>query len=148
MYISHGNMTLTKLLTYTTVIALAVDRCKGRIKHEMTFCSSSTFHFHLGEGHIASTVYCSGVAFQQIYRGHSSSNFVIFAKLCSFSNFSFTSPTSQLILQPFRRFTYVAAHSTTLPFPHIRHNSFSKPLFRFSYVICSSLTSPGQPPMM
>ena len=47
----------------------------------------------------------------------------------SFSNLSFTSPTSQLILQPFRRFTYVTAHSPTLPLLHLRHSSFSNPSF-------------------
>ena len=47
----------------------------------------------------------------------------------SFSNLSVTSPTSQLILQPFRRFTYVTAHSPTLPLLHLRHSSFSNPSF-------------------
>ena len=41
--------------------------------------------------------------------------------------FTVTSRTSQLILQPFRRFTYVTAHSPTLPFLHLRHNLFSNP---------------------
>ena len=50
-------------------------------------------------------------------------------ELCSFSNLSVTSPTSQLILQPFRRFTYVTAHYPTLPFLHLRHSSFSNPSF-------------------
>ena len=50
-------------------------------------------------------------------------------ELCSFSNLSITSPTSQLILQPFRRFTYVTAHSPTLPLFHLRHSSFSNPSF-------------------
>ena len=71
-----------------------------------------------------------------------------------------SSPTSQLILEPFRRFTYVTAHSPTLPLLYLRHSSFSnpsvasptpqlilEPLFRFSYVTGSSLTSPGEPPM-
>ena len=72
----------------------------------------------------------------------------------SFSNFSVTLPTSQwaeLILQPFRhftyvishsssrRFTYVTAHSPTLPSLHLRHSSFSNPSF-------ASPTSPGEPP--
>ena len=118
----------------------------------------------------------------------------------SFSNSYIASPTSQLILQPFRRFTYVTAHSTSLPLLHLRHrhftyvtahsptlpplylrhssiyspsgvsptsqalhlrhNSFSNPCaalptsqlvlqpFRcFSYVIGTSRTSPGEPPM-
>ena len=47
------------------------------------------------------------------------------------SKLSVTSPTSQLILQPFRRFTYVTAHSPTLPLPHLRHSSFSNPSFAF-----------------
>ena len=46
----------------------------------------------------------------------------------SLSNLSVTSPTSQLILQPFRRFTYVTAHSPTLPLLHLRH-CFSNPSF-------------------
>ena len=44
-------------------------------------------------------------------------------------NLSVTSPTSQLILQPFRRFTYVTTHSPTLPLVHLRHSSFSNPSF-------------------
>ena len=48
-------------------------------------------------------------------------------ELCSFSNLSITSSTSQLILQPFRRFTYITAHSPTLPLLHLRHSSFSNP---------------------
>ena len=47
----------------------------------------------------------------------------------SFCKLSTTSPTSQLILQPFRRFTYVTAHSPTLPLLHLGHNSFSSPSF-------------------
>ena len=79
----------------------------------------------------------------------------------SFSNPSVTSPTSHLILQPFRCFTYVTTHSpTTLPSLYLRHNSFNnpsvalptsqlilQPFFRFSYVTGSSLKSPGEPPM-
>ena len=49
----------------------------------------------------------------------------------SFSKLSVTSPTSQLILQPFRRFTYVTAHYPTLPLLHLHHSSFSKPSFAF-----------------
>ena len=55
--------------------------------------------------------------------------------------FFVTSPTLQLILQPFRRFflhhsslsnifrhfTYVTTHSLTLPSLYIRHSSFSNP---------------------
>ena len=45
----------------------------------------------------------------------------------SFSNPSVASPMSQLILQPFRRFTFVTAHSPILPLLHLRHRSFSNP---------------------
>ena len=79
------------------------------------------------------------------------------SQLCSFSNLSVSSPTSQrifqlfrhftyvrallilqlfrhftyvralLILQPFRHFTYVTAHSPTLTSLYVRHSSFSNP---------------------
>ena len=45
----------------------------------------------------------------------------------SFSNPSVALPTSQLILQPFRCFSYVIAHYPTLPSLHLRHSSFSNP---------------------
>ena len=92
----------------------------------------------------------------------------------SFSNPSGALLTSQFILQRFRCFTYVTAHSLTLPLlPYVtahsptlpalylRHSSFSNPsvpsptsqlilqtIFRFSYVTGSSITSPGEPPML
>ena len=79
----------------------------------------------------------------------------------SFSNPSVASPISQLILQPFRCFTYVTAHSPNLPLLHLCHSSFSNPsvaspmpqpvlqaFFRFSCVTSSSLTSPGEPPVL
>ena len=56
--------------------------------------------------------------------------------------------------------TMSSAHSPTLPSLHLRHSSFSnpsvasptsqfilQPFFRFSYVVSSSLNSPGEPPM-
>ena len=54
---------------------------------------------------------------------------VCVCELCSFSNLSVTSPTSQLILQPFCRFTYITAHSPILPLLHLGHSSFSNPSF-------------------
>ena len=98
----------------------------------------------------------------------------------SLSNSYIASPTLQLILQPFCRFTYVTAHSTafpllylrhrhityvtaysrTLPRLHLRHSSFYNPSaasptsqvilqpFRsFTYVTDTSRTSSGEPPM-
>ena len=79
----------------------------------------------------------------------------------SFSNPSVASPMSQLIPQPFRCFTYVTAHSLTLPLLHLRHSSFSNPSVTlpmsqlilqpfccFTYFTGSSLTSPGKLPMI
>ena len=61
--------------------------------------------------------------------------------------------SKELILQPFRCFTYVTAHSPTFPALHLRHSSFSNPFvalpmsqlilqpFRcFNYVTVHSLT--------
>ena len=58
-------------------------------------------------------------------------------QISSFSNLSVTSPTSQLILQPFRRFTNLTAHSPILWLLYLRHSS-SPTLFRFSYVTSSA----------
>ena len=49
----------------------------------------------------------------------------------SFSSLSIASPTSQIILQSFRRFIYVTAYSPTLPLLHLRHSSFFNPSFAF-----------------
>ena len=67
---------------------------------------------------------------------------------------------NELILQAFRRFTYVTAHFPTLPSHYLRHSSFSnpsiasptsqlilQPFFCFSYVTGFSLTLSGEPPM-
>ena len=75
----------------------------------------------------------------------------MFSKQSSFSNLFVTSPTSQLILQPFRCFTYITAHSPILPLLqlrhssfsnllslHLRHNSFSNPSFPTSQLILQS----------
>ena len=51
-------------------------------------------------------------------------------ELCSFSNLSVTLHLRHNSFpQPFRRFTYVTAHSPTLPLLHLRHISFSNPSF-------------------
>ena len=46
----------------------------------------------------------------------------------SFSKLSVASPTSQLILQPFRRVTYVTAHSPSFPSLHLRHIFSNRPV--------------------
>ena len=86
-------------------------------------------------------------SFQSLHLRHSS---------FGFSKLSVTSPTSQLILQPFPRFTYIAAYSPTLPSLYPHHSSFSNPSIasptsqhilqpfpRFTYVAAHSLTLPS-----
>ena len=111
-------------------------------------------------------------------RAHSRTFPSLHLRHSSFSNPSVALPTSQLILQPFRHFTYVTSHSSTFSSLHLRHftyvtahslillslylrrSSFAnssvasptsqlilQPFFRFSYFTGSSLTSPGEPPM-
>ena len=76
-------------------------------------------------------------------------------ELYSFPNLSVTSPTSQLILHPFRRFTYITTHSPTLPSLYLHNSSFSNssvasptsllilhPFCRFTYVTARSPTLP------
>ena len=48
----------------------------------------------------------------------------------SFSKFPVTSPTSQLILQPFRHFIYVTPHSQTLISLLVRQRLFSYVIWR------------------
>ena len=60
------------------------------------------------------------------FSSHSKQDYI---EKSSFSNLFVTSPTSQLILQPLRRFTYITSHSPTLPLLHLRHSSFSNTSF-------------------
>ena len=56
----------------------------------------------------------------------------------SFSNPSLALPKSQLILQPFRCFTYVTAHSPTLLSLLLRHRIFTYVTWRAAHAICVS----------
>ena len=57
----------------------------------------------------------------------------------SFSNLSVASPTSQLILQTFRRFIYVTAHSSTLQSLYLRHRHFTYIIWRAAHSIYGPL---------
>ena len=57
----------------------------------------------------------------------------------SFSNHSLALPTSQLILQPFRCFTYVTVHSPTFLLLLLRHRIFSYVTWRAAHGINCSL---------
>ena len=58
-------------------------------------------------------------------RAHSPTFPSLHLRHSSFSNPSVALPTSQLILQPFRYFTYVTDHSPTLLSPLLRHRIFT-----------------------
>ena len=58
----------------------------------------------------------------------------------SFSNLSVTSPTSQLILQPFPRFTYATTHSPTLPLLHLRQRIFTYVIWRAAHEVIKGET--------
>ena len=60
-------------------------------------------------------------------RAHSPSFPSLHLRHISLSNPFVALPTSQLILQPFRRFTYVTVHSPTLSSLHLHYSSFSNP---------------------
>ena len=92
-------------------IAVTITKLKSYVK--MTYFATA----FLKDYTCLRTVACGGVL------GNGSN------EQSSFFNLSFTLPTSQLILQPFHRFTYVTAHSQILPLLYLRHSSFSNPSF-------------------
>ena len=62
----------------------------------------------------------------------------------SFSKLSIISPPSQLILQPFHYFTYITAHSPTLPLLHLCYSLFSNPSFASAISQALQSTTVGQ----
>ena len=60
----------------------------------------------------------------------------------SISNPFVALPTSQLIFQHFRCFTYVTAHSPTLPLLSPTSQFILQPFFRFSYVTAELILQP------
>ena len=67
------------------------------------------------------------------WNAHSPSFPSLHLRHSSFSNLSLALPTSQLILQPFRRFTYVTAHSPTLLLLLLRHRIFTYVTWRAAH---------------
>ena len=61
----------------------------------------------------------------------------------SFSNPSIALPMSQLVLQPFRCFTYVTVHSPTILSLLLRHRLILQPFCHFTYVTAHSPTLPS-----
>ena len=66
-------------------------------------------------------------------RAHSPTFPSLHLRHSSFPNPSVASPTSQLILQPFRCFTYVTAHSPTLLSLLLRHRLFTYVTWRAAH---------------
>ena len=58
--------------------------------------------------------------------------------LCPLSKLSVTSPTSQLILQPFRCFTYITAHYPTLISLLLHHRLFTYITWRAAHAVWPS----------
>ena len=150
--IDHGHLARNcsvKIITPAVKASVISSTGHPKIKNhnqKICLCFINETHF------IYIYIYIYSPSFQWLHLRHSS---------FWFSNLSVTSPKSQLILQPFPRFTYVTAHSPTLPSLYLRHSTFSnpsvasptsqlilRPFFRLSYVTGSSLTSPGEPPMV
>ena len=79
----------------------------------------------------------NGLYIDFIYAFHCSAHSPSFPSLHlrhdSFSNSSLALPTSQLILQPFRYFTYVTAHSPTLLSLLLRHRIFTYVTWRAAH---------------
>ena len=103
-----------------TLFAKVIQRIRDRDtftvnRADCQLCSKETLHSQLWRRRTAS--------YERLARWRKSKSY----EQSSFSKISVTSPTSQLILQAFRHFTYVTAHSTTLPSLYLRHNSFSNP---------------------
>ena len=71
----------------------------------------------------------SCISLISISSAHSPTFLSLLLRHNSFSNPSVALPTSQLILQPFRCFTYVTAHSPTIQLLHLRHSSSSNSSF-------------------
>ena len=120
-----------------------INKCTGHRKYAfpdpcvMVFFSCCDMYYHLSQywslSFLATTNKCTELrkyAFPVMLRvGEWGS--------ASFSNPFVASPTSQLILQPFRRFTYVTARSKPLPLLHLRHRHFTYVTWRAAHAMYS-----------
>ena len=90
--------------------------------------SSQSFSV-VGKIQVFGVCHAHSLSFQSLHPRHS-----------SFSNPSVASPTSQLILQPFRSFTYVTAHSPTFLSLLLRHRIFTYVIQRAAHGVCAVTT--------
>ena len=134
----------TYVLVGNSVNVNFLRRCRRCIAHSPSFWSLHLCHSSFSNSSLALSTsqlilqpFCRftyitahSTSFQSLHLRHSSFSNPFLALLTSqliLQVFSVASPTSQLILQPFPRFTYVTAHSPTLPSLYLRHSSFSNP---------------------
>ena len=93
---------------------------------------------HYGQVYISKKVCISGPTFITFFScfggAHSPSFQSLHLRHSSFSNPSLALPTSQLILQPFRCFTYVTNHSPDLLSLLLRHRIFTYVTWRAAHV--------------
>ena len=145
LHLCHNSLSNPSVGLTTSQLILQPFRCLTNVTTYsptlLAFRTSQALHLR----HLASR-YAHSPTFLSLHLRHN-----------SFSNPSVALPMSQLIIQPFCRFTYVTTHSPTLPSLYLRHSLFSNPsvasptsqlfsnhFFRFSYATGSSLKSPGE----
>ena len=97
-----------------------------RTKLEKSIKWMEAFRFSSSKESAIYTMYCQGDVHCGVWRSsdHSPTFPSLHLHHNSFSNPSVALPTSQFILQPFRCFTYVTAHSPTLLSLLLRHRLF------------------------
>ena len=119
----------TYVTAHSPTLPLLYLRYSSFSNHSFASPTSQALHLR----HVASRPWYSALFRHEHMKCQMSAHFPRFLSLhlrhSSFSNPSVSLPTSQLILQPFRRFTYVTAHSPTLPLLYLRYSSFSNPSF-------------------
>ena len=147
-----------KFWVASTTAVIGTHTKQGRLKiHVLVKCHTGNFQNFSLLYRFEKKFYCYHVTRWrlQYVTAHSTTFPPLHLRHSPFYNLSAASPTSQLILQPFRRFTYVTAHSTTFPPLHLRHSSFYnlsaasstsqlilQPFRRFTYVTAHSTTFP------
>ena len=137
LHLRHSSFSNTSVALPTSQLILQPFRCFTSFSNlSVASPTSQALHFR-----------------EERSRAHSSTFPSLHLRNSSFSNTSVTLPTSQLILQSFRCFTYVTAHSPTFPLLLLRHRLFTyvksraelilQPFLHFNYFTAHSPTLPS-----
>ena len=122
LHLRHRSFSYTSLALSTSQLILQSFRCFTYVTaHSPTLLSLLLRHRR-----------AHSLAFQSLHLRHS-----------SFSNPSVASPTSQLILQSFRCFTYVTVHTPTVHSLLLRHRRAHSPAFQSFHLRHSSFSNPS-----